>query len=402
MTNISYALNPTFAVRRKLPVAGLTVSSFTLVMASPNLPTALLPDYRATYQLTSWGLSMVFTSYLLVLVPAMVLCTQPWFAARARSLLLIALAGSAISSVVLATAGSALALGLGRGICGLAVGLATGATAALLAGLRGEGGRAVVATASLTGGLVGTVAGLSLAALGRGVEVYWIHATASGLLLIVLGIGLADSDSPAAGLRTSLTRAEPASRSAVRLGTAAGVLGWTAPGLVIALLPALLREISGPSGVLVAGAPVVLFLLSAWGMYRLATVARWRSRIEGHLVTIGVVVCVVGLVLIAAAALTASVPLAYLGAVFAAAGPGLAYRGGLALVTTGLDATAQGVVTSRYTATSYGTAALLILGCGAVGANTSIGTALAGGSLFLAIAGVLIVVSIRRWEVSGR
>src|SRR4051794_28303977 len=68
-------------------MGSLVVTSFCLVIAGPNLPTALLPAYRDAYRMSPFGLSLVFATYLLLLVPALLVCTRPSVRARAGRLL---------------------------------------------------------------------------------------------------------------------------------------------------------------------------------------------------------------------------------------------------------------------------------------------------------------------------
>lgn len=390
---------------------------FCLVIASPNLPTALLPDYRQAYGLSPFGLSLVFAGYLAVLVPALLLCTRGWFRRHSSMLLVTGLATAIGSSVVMAFATSTAGLVIGRGLAGLSVGLATGAAAALVVSVTGERGRGSVATGNLIGGLFGTLAAVLLAAAGHGEQVYLWHAgiCAGAMILLVptlLRIAgrhlpqeriLASSRIPA--VPTNGRFAFPAPVTGVRqlrreafLGTVAGAISWTVPGIVLALLPALLRNLTGPSGILLATSPVLVFLGAAWAIQLVARIPLVGNRIRGQEVTIGIVVCGFGLIFIALCAVFGIISLAYLGALLAAAGPALAYRGGMVLCTRGMNPAAQGAATSRYAAISYGVSALIVIGCGAIGAAVGIENGVAAGCAILVAAAATLVVVIRRME----
>lgn len=401
---------------RSRTVSGVLLGVFCLVIASPNLPTALLPDYRQAYGLTPFGLSLVFAGYLAVLVPALLLCTRGWFRRHSSMLLVAGLATAIGSSVVMAFTRSATGLVIGRGLAGLSVGLATGAAAALVVSVTGERGRGSVATGNLIGGLFGTLAAVLLAAAGHGEQVYLWHAGICAIAMILLiptllrisgrhlpqerVLASSRIGVPTAGrvaLPPPVAGAEQLRRETF-LGTVAGAISWTVPGIVLALLPALLRNLTGPSGILLATSPVLVFLGAAWAIQLVARIPQIGSRIRGQEVTIGIVVCGFGLILIALCAVFGIIWLAYLGALLAAAGPALAYRGGMVLCTRGMNSAAQGAATSRYAAISYGVSAMIVIGCGAIGAGVGIENGVAAGCVIMVAAAATLVVVIRRME----
>jgi len=388
--------------------------AFCVVMAGPNLPTALLPSYRADFGLSSFGLSLVFAMYLLVLVPALLAAGARWPRRHARLLLPLGLALAVVSDLVMVLGSGTAAVTFGRALSGLSVGAATGAAAILVVSVAGERGRGSVATGNIIGGLLGTVLGVAAAQWLRGESVYLVHAAvaaaALGLLAVVL-VGLSRRPAPAVvderfGVGYGVA---PGERTAVQerhalLGTAAGAICWTAPALILALLPAMLREVTGPTGVLIATSPAVSFLAAAWGiqvLVRRTVVGRW---VTGQEVTIGTAVCVAGLLVLSLSAVVQgsgfSVPLAYLGCVLAAAGPGLGYRGGMVLATQGLAVQWQGAATSRYAAICYGSSAVLTIATGAVGAATSMAVGLAAGAALLALCGAGVVAVILSSEAA--
>ncbi len=170
---------------RRIPAArvmgALVVASFCLVVAGPNLPTALLPAYRDAYRMTPFGLSLIFSAYLVLLVPALILCTRPAMRARAGLLLSVGLALAVVADLVMVTSHSPQMLVVGRALSGVSVALSTGATAALMVALVGERGRGSVATGNIAGALLGTVSAVLLAQVGAGPSVYLVHGAARAL-----------------------------------------------------------------------------------------------------------------------------------------------------------------------------------------------------------------------------
>ncbi|MET3806598.1 hypothetical protein ABIB25_003614 [Nakamurella sp. UYEF19] len=409
--------------RRWTPTArtmgALVVAAFCLVIAGPNLPTALLPAYRETYRMSPFGLSLLFSAYLLLLVPGLALCTRPAIRSRAGLLLIAGLSAALVADLLMATGGTPSMLVAGRALSGISVAISTGAAAALMVGLVGERGRGSVATGNIAGALFGTVAAVVLAQAGIGPVIYLAHA---GVTVLVLGAviaalaaraasrsaasravvstsGAIGSEVDDAGLlnASSVSSTPPADatptaepgliRRHVLLGMAVGALGWTVPGLVTALVPALLRQFTGPTAVVVATSPAILLLASAWVLQVLAKRPVLKFA-RGYELTIGTAMAGLGLAFLTIGALSASLPLVYVGCAVAAGGPALGYRGGMVLLTRGLDPSRQGAVTSRYAATSYGVSAVVVVGCGAIGAVGGLVSAVAIG------AGVLVVVAI--------
>lgn len=400
--------------RRAVPTArvvgAVVLAAFTLVIAGPNLPTALLPAYRQAYRMTPFGLSLLFSAYLLLLVPTLVLCMRPALRARADALLAVGLGAAVVADVLMATAGSTVMLLTGRALSGVSVALSTGAAAALMVALVGERGRGSVATGNIVGALVGTVGAVALAQIGIGSTVYLVHAVATSVVLTALLLALAArSAGDTAALQTGGIQAEIPDGPAVKvpvttvtpgvirrhrlLGTAVGALGWAIPGLVTGLVPSLLRQFTGPAAVIVATSPAILLLACAWLLQVLARRPLLRF-VRGHELTVGTAMGTVGLALLAAGALTASLPLVYLGCAIAAGGPAMGYRGGMVLLTRGLDPSRQGAVTSRYAAGSYAFSAVVVLGSGAIGAIGGLVTAVAVGAGALTVlgAGLLAVI----------
>ena len=109
---------------------------------------------------------------------------------------------------------------------------------------------------------------------------------------------------------------------------------------------------TGPTAIVLATSPAILLLGSAWIFQVLARRPMLRF-VRGYELTVGTAMTAVGLTVLTVGAVAAQVFLVCLGCV-AAGGPALAYRGGMVLLTRGLDPVGQGAVTSRYAASSYG------------------------------------------------
>jgi hypothetical protein len=416
MVNLAIRPAPVRAVGVPTAAAmgALVVTAFCLVIAGPNLPTALLPAYRATFGMTPFGLSLIFAAYLVVLVPVLVICTRPALRARAGSLLPVGLAMAITADLLMVGSPSVAMLAIGRALSGISVAVSTGAAAALMVSLVGERGRGSVATGNIAGALLGTAAAVLLAQVGIGSTIYLVHAGVAVVVLVALiagllirraalgagaapaAVGPVIAGSVAVGPVAAGSAAHPSAtptrltRRHLVLGTAVGAVGWAIPGLVTGLVPALLRDFTGPTAIVVATVPALLLLGSAWGVQVLARrpLFRW---LVGYELTVGTALAALGLILLTVGAFIASLPLVYLACIVAAGGPSLGYRGGMVLLTRGLDPALHGATTSRYAASSYGFAAVVVVGAGALGAIGGMVTAVAVGAGLLALAAIVLL-----------
>lgn len=386
-------------------------AAFAGVVVGPNLPTALLPTYRDEFGTSSLGLSLLFSTYLFVLVPLLlVFGLRPLPARAARPAALAALAVTAAADLVLwhaDTMGQAL---IGRALSGIAVGLATVAIAVLVVREIGDRGRGVVASGSVLGSMVGVAAAVLAAALGFATWVYPVHvvlvlALIPTMLVLIPAAADRRRDGEAPAPRAARTPAPPPLRyrwSAL----AAGALCWSLPGVVIGLLPALLRDRLGPEAVVLSTAPVLVFLVGSWAI---SVIAPRVPLLRDHPVAIGSCAGAVGALLLVVAARTGQVLPAYLGCTIGAAAPALAYRGGLEMFTRGAGSRV-GALTAAYTGLSYGLGTVVVVGAGALGSiagGTAVAVTVAAGILAVggAMAGATVigigVHAVRRTAVTG-
>lgn len=349
--------------------AGWLGAAFAAIIVGPNLPTALLPTYRDEFGVSSLGLSLLFSSYLFVLVAVLlVLGLRPLPVRAARPAALLALIASAGADLVLWQATSMSQALVGRSLSGLAVGLATVAVAVLMVRAIGDRGRGVVASGSVLGSMVGVAAAVLAAGLGAATWVYPIHLVLVLALVPVLALLVpAATPTAPAGSTAGPQPAKGRPPTSVRwTALVAGALCWSLPGVVIGLIPSLLRDRLGAGAVVLSTVPALLFLVTSWAISR---VAPRVELLRSHPVAVGTCAGAVGAVFLVVAASTGAVGAAYLGCLIGAAAPALAYRGGLEMFTRGATGRIAGL-TAGYTGLSYGLGTVVVVGAGAVGAMT--------------------------------
>lgn len=341
------------------------IAAFTAVMAGPNLPTPLLPGYRASLGLGAFGLTVLFSTYLIALVG--VLLSVGWAARRnsPRALLLSGLLLGIASDVWLAWGASTLAGVLtGRVLSGVAVGLSTGATAVLLRHHGGVRSASATALCALLGSAAGTALSATLAEylpLPR-VLPYLVHAVVS-LACIALLLSVREFTEP----RRADTGRTEGGGAVVQQGkagrfsvaSATGVAAWVSAGLMVALVPSYAAALLGATNLVVAASPVVLYLAAA--CLGSLTAGRWSPRIE---LTTALAFMAAGLVLTALSGPVRSTAVLLLGAVVTGMGQGLGFRGGLFAALTVSTPDRHGAATSRFSALAYSGAAATTLGMG--------------------------------------
>src|SRR6266487_1463352 len=186
--------------------------TMTMVMAGRTIPTPLYASYRQTFGFSALTLTLLFATYILTLIPSLLIFGALADAIGRRRVLLIATGAALASCLLLLLAQSTAWLFAARVINGVAVGALSGAGSAALLELGKQAKTsALVATpvalffVSLTMAQIGlhqlgaqraAVIGLLLEAIGLGLMLY---ATALGsvpLLLVAIlvggaGVGLA-------------------------------------------------------------------------------------------------------------------------------------------------------------------------------------------------------------------
>lgn len=343
----------------------LLIAAFTVVMAGPNLPTPLLAGYRAALGLDAFGLTVLFSAYLIALVAVLFGVGRVARRSTPRTLLLGGLLLSVASDVCLAWGATTLTGVLaGRVLSGFAVGLSTGTVSVLL---RHHGGaRAASATALCA--LLGSAAGTTLTAalaeylpLPR-VLTYVTHAvTCLVCAALVLGVrAYAEprrADTGSGGHGGAVVRRGMLGRFSV--ACAAGAGAWVTAGLMVALVPSYTAELLGASNLVVAVSPVVLYLLAACA----GSTAAGRRSPRSELVAAPALMAA-GLALTALSGPARSLVLLLIGAGLTGAGQGLAFRGGLSAALATANRAREGAAASRFSALAYLGTAVTTLGMG--------------------------------------
>ena len=311
----------------RLVMAGSVI--FTLLVGA-NLATPLYPLLQANLGLSPLGVTAAFASYVLALVMTLMVAGH-WsdHIGRRAALILAVMAGLA-GGAVFAQAGNLVTLSAGRSLQGIAVALATGASAAALRELlpsRPEWATRFTLLASAGGVAAGPFIGGLLSLLpGPTTAPYYVHSAVLAAMLVPLYLLRArPAIKPPAGARPlkALAPRRPSvsteARGAFWLASAVGFLSFSVFGFCLSLAPAYFAGILGTDSRPLIGALAGL-TLGASALSQLLTV---RGR---YVVPAGLCVLAVSVLLLAAAAGWRSPLLLVIASISAGLGQGSSFR----------------------------------------------------------------------------
>jgi MFS family permease len=385
---------------RGWPAVALLVLAFTTAMLGTTLPTPLYPDYQRVFGFGELMTTIVFATYAVGVVTALVLLGRWSDQLGRRPMLQAGLALSGASALVFVFAGSMAWLFLGRVLSGLSAGIFTGTATAAVVDVAPEGGR----TRASLFAAAANMGGLGLGPLVAGVLAEYAPAPLKLCYLVDLGLVVLAggalwlvAEPVARARRPRLTPqriAVPADlRGAFTRAAIAGFAGFAVLGLFTAVSPAFLSGVlHNPNRALVGVAVLVLFLGSTAGQVLSVRLSERRAMIAGCAALIA------GMVLIGASLPLASLPVLLAGAVVAGAGQGMGFRAGLAALTAAAPAEQRGELTSTYFFVLYIGITLPVIGEGA--AATAFGLVAAGvvfaGGVAVLAAVALVLLARRR------
>ncbi|MGO2113312.1 MAG: MFS transporter [Pseudoclavibacter sp.] len=369
--------------RAALAQAIVVGSSFTMLLAGSNAVNPLLPVYRDLLGLDPLVLSLTFVFYVAVLVCGLFVLARPRHAHRAAVFLLGSLALLVVSNLLLAHAHEWSIL-IGRICAGLAGGVGTGASSALVVAAIGAKGRAVTATGNFIGGVLGAGSSqLMVTFVGDMAPrfVFLSHAAIVSALLVAAAVVLrrrrgdnrAVLENPGVPVSASLDR------RALRM-LAAGTISWVATSVAVVFGATVFADLGRP--LVQAVGPTLMLGASAAAQLVGPAVARLAPWVGGSLmISLGVVGMLAG------AWLAADV-LAIAGFGVLGIGIGISFRTALIALTRGATPARQGAQASLYAGVTYTISAATVLVVGWVANTTGLAPAV------LAALGVIGMLSV--------
>jgi hypothetical protein len=305
-----------------------------IVITAVNLATPLYPVYSKEWHFSSGIVTLIFATYALVLIPALLICGRISDYIGRRRVLLAGLLLAAGGSALFAAAQGVPWLFLGRALQGLSVALISGTATAALTELHPRGNREQAALLSS----VASVGGAGAGPLLTGVPAQygpWPQELSYLVSLLLLGLAVMAIWAMPESLATSPTDAWRIQRPAVpadirlqfALGSVAAAVGWAVGALFLAVLPSYVGSLLGQHNLAIAGGTVFLMLAAA-----VATQLMLRKASPRMAMGLGSALLIGGLGGIVLAVPLSSLAIVLLSTVLAGGGLGLNFRGGIALV----------------------------------------------------------------------
>ncbi|MEW1805571.1 MFS transporter [Pseudarthrobacter sp. NPDC080039] len=376
-----------------------------MLLVGANLATPLYPLLQANLGLSSLEVTAAFASYVLALVGTLLLAGHWSDHIGRRAALLVAVLAGLAGGWIFADAATLAALCAGRALQGMAVGLATGASAAALRELlpsRPEWASRFTLLASSGGVAAGPVIGGLLSLLpGATTAPYAVHSLLLAALLVPLylirarpAIMVPAVSRPLHVLAPRWPSVSRQARGAFWLASGVGFLSFAVFGFSLSLAPGYFAQVLGTDsrpliGVL-AGLP-----LGASALSQLVTV-RGRLTVPAGLAVLGASVVLLG------AAGTWHLPLLLVGAaVTAGLGQGLAFRTVFNEVAGRVEPARHAQIISTVYVITYLGSAVPVLGLGWASAAFGMTTAVQGfvlvcGAAAVVLSAVTLAAALRR------
>ncbi|WP_037409918.1 MFS transporter [Candidatus Solirubrobacter pratensis] len=346
---------------------GLVAAVIGLALFASGTPSPLYTTYRELWGFSPAVLTLVYATYAFGVLASLVLAGRVSDEVGRRPVLLTALATLMGATVVFMLADSVAWLFVARGIQGLATGLALGAASAALLDLHP---RRDAAGVGLTNGVV-SAGGMGLGVLVSSALVELAPAprvlpyVALLVLFAIVFAGALAMPEPVrrtAG-RARLTPQRPSVPPAVRrpfLLAALGVVSsWSIGGLFLSLGPQLSAAVFHSTDHFVTG--IGIFLLAGAGAVAQLLFGRAAPWLCASL---GSIALSAGMVLIVLAAGAESAALYLAGAVVGGGGFGVAFLGGLRVLSAAIPPAHRAQVMSAFYIVAYGAISLPAVAAG--------------------------------------
>lgn len=363
--------------------------AMAIILASSNLLTPLYATYQRLFHFSPLTLTLIFATYVVTLIPALLLFGPLADAIGRRPLLLAALLSTAMASLLLAFAPASSWLFAARAFQGLGVGMLSGAGSAALIELEGDTKTAALVTsAAVTGGAAAGALLAGILAQYAPAPLVLCFLVSIGLLVISM-IGVSSMVEPLQRAQRRPWRPHlpqlPSARWEFLIATAVFAFAVGVSGLFLTLIPSFVTHLLHITNLVFVVVPVALyFSLGALAEILLRKQPARRSAV------LGLLLLVCGLIAIIFTGPTQSLPLLLIGAVFAGIGQGLAFLGSLALADELIPRDRRGSILATYYALVYISFGATAIGVGWLATYLDLNLAV---QIFAVVIGSLCVIT---------
>ncbi len=383
----------------------LVVTAQILLFAGSNLPTPLFPIYAQHYGFGAATVTLLFGSYVAVLIPALLFVGTLSDRVGRRPLLVSGIAITVLSSVAFAAARSVGWLFAGEMIYGIGAALVMSCVSVAIRELHPRQNVASAALAASVAMAVGLTIGPLVSGLLASITPwpttapYVLDAVLAAVLAIAL-VRIPETRPPAqqSAPRAKVIYVPPEIRVAFVGPAAVGALSFMAGGWLFALAPSFLHEALG----IHITQPVVagLFTALALAVNGVAQIVLRHHHSQAETTT-GVAILLLGMATIAVSAIPASLAVAIVGAVLVGVGSGIAQMSAMHSVQHLAPAHARGSVMSTYVTLCYLALSVPVIVAGFAAEVFSLSTVTAWYVVALAAVSAVALVFLRRAHRTG-
>lgn len=371
-----------------------------LAMFASGIPSPLYDTYSKLWGFSAVVLTIVYATYAFGVLVALLLAGRVSDEIGRRPVLLVALCGILVSTILYMPAQSVAWLYVARGLQGLATGLALSAASASLLDLHPR--RDPISVGLANG--VASAGGIGLGIFASSVLVQYLPAprvlpyVLLAVLLLIATIAtlrLQDPVTPRPGARIRLTpqrpSVPPSGRRAFLLASLAVLSSWSLNGLYLSLGPELSANLLHSNSVVLSGL-VVSSLPAAAALSQLVfgRGAPWAGASYGSLALAA------GMGLLVAAVAAGSGALFVVASVIAGFGFGAAFLGGLRSLSAAVPPEHRAAVMSAFYIVAYGALSLPAIAAGLL--STPLGLNRTFEIFGAAIAALALVVAGEAWR----
>ena len=374
-----------------------------VTMLGTTLPTPLYVIYQGRWHLSAAMVTVTFAAYAAAVLATLLLAGRSSDEAGRRPVMAVALAASAVSTVVFILAPDVGALIAGRIVSGLSAGLMTGTATAALTELIPASARrraSLVATAANMGGLglgplmAGLFAQYAPHPTTLVFEVYLGILAAAALILLLVPETVRPRTRP--GLRFAGLGIPARGGGEFIAAAVAAFVAFALLGLFSSLVPGFIGGVLHHGSHAVQGA--IVFLLLAVGTVTQVTLSRFGSR---RVVLAGLGLFLTALALIVAALAEAGMVLFLAGTVAGGAAVGAIFLGSLATASRLAPAGRRGQAISAFFVACYAGLIIPVIGVGVLSELTGTFPAVLTFSVLLAVLCLFSIIRIARLASPG-
>lgn len=392
---------PPAAVARRLtgtPAFAVVAAVIGLALAASAAPSPLYGVYQQDWQFSTLVLTLVYAVYCLGVLTALLVAGSVSDDAGRRPVLIVALTGLILSTVVFAFAESVAWLFAARLLQGVSTGVALGAAGAALIDLhpRADGKRVglVNGTVSAAGMGIGSIVAAALVQYAPAPRV--LPFVVLGTLFAVALVATIALPEPVASpsrpqLRIQRPQVPPAIRGAFLLSALGVLASWSIGGIYLSLGPRLASEMLHTTSHLAGG--VAILALTLPGVF---TQLRWQHTDAHRAASVGAAVLALGMALTVVSLSAGSGALFLAGGVVTGAGWGVAFLGALRSLTAVIPPAQRAEVMSAFYVVAYLSLAVPAIVAGVVVSDLGLdATFRLFGSLVVVLALVVAVLAAR-------